>query len=405
MSDQTSESSISEYLNDGYIHKILNAYEKQEVEILKYEVESATKKGENFASSLSRLRMQYCLGQNGHTKTLTTIVKSRLGGEVLAEIESEFSIFDRESQVYKIILGECEDMLKSIGDDTHFGPRAIYVDDRIIVLEDLKEQGYTMENVRKGLNKEHCSRILEKLAKFHATTRVLYCKKPELFKYHIVGNIGEVRTPLHTIYENTIETCTKFVSSKEDLSQYANKLETYGKDIIKKLINIFSRDPNGFNVLNHGDMWVNNFLFKSDGKDLDVLFVDFQEGFFGSPGIDFNYFIYSSWSDDVFRNHRKDLIKLYLKTLQDTLKKLGDDNLPSLEIINKEIHSKGDHGLITACCMYPILTTDHPDLADPAIFVLNDEESKETRMKVFDSNNYYNHLKLILPEFVESKFL
>lgn len=55
--------------------------------------------------------------------------------------------------------------------------------------------------------------------------------------------------------------------------------------------------------------------------------------------------------------------------------------------------------------MYPILTTDHPDLADPAIFVLNDEESKETRMKVFDSNNYYNHLKLILPEFVESKFL
>lgn len=123
MSDQTSESSISEYLNDGYIHKILNAYEKQEVEILKYEVESATKKGENFASSLSRLRMQYCLGQNGHTKTLTTIVKSRLGGEVLAEIETEFSIFDRESQVYKIILKECEDMLKNIGDDTHFGPR------------------------------------------------------------------------------------------------------------------------------------------------------------------------------------------------------------------------------------------------------------------------------------------
>lgn len=41
----------------------------------------------------------------------------------------------------------------------------------------------------------------------------------------------------------------------------------------------------GLTVLNHADLWVNNFLFAYDGdlKPTDCIFIDFQGSFWGSP--------------------------------------------------------------------------------------------------------------------------
>lgn len=166
----------------------------------------------------------------------------------------------------------------------------------------------------------------------------------------MMGNVTEKPTPLHYLYKNSIKTCIDYVKTVPELQQkYMKKLEKFHDNIINKMIQVFSRDKNDkITVLNHGDMWVNNLMFKKDSGDniMNLLMVDYQEGYYGSPGIDLNYFIYSSMSKDVYINYKNDLIQIYHKILVDTLKLLNYQGIyPTLNSIHDEILNKGYHGM------------------------------------------------------------
>lgn len=50
------------------------------------------------------------------------------------------------------------------------------MDDRIIVMENLKLKGFKLNDVKQGFNLNQCHLVLQKLAKFHAISMVLYKK-------------------------------------------------------------------------------------------------------------------------------------------------------------------------------------------------------------------------------------
>lgn len=63
--------------------------------------------------------------------------------------------------------------------------------------------------------------------------------------------------------------------------------------------------PNGINVLNHGDFWINNMMYKYDDDDdeslrpRDIRLVDLQLVRFSSPCLDLQYFITTSAQQEV----------------------------------------------------------------------------------------------------------
>ena len=100
----------------------------------------------------------------------------------------------------------------------------------------------------------------------------------------------------------------------------------------------------GLKVLNHGDDWVNNMMFKYDdeGRVLDTKFIDFQMSFWGSPANDLIYFFVSSVADDVKVAHFDDLIQFYHNELVDSLKKLNyDQPIPTLYELHVDLLQKG----------------------------------------------------------------
>lgn len=84
------------------------------------------------------------------------------------------------------------------------------------------------------------------------------------------------------------------------------------------------KDPNEFNVLNHGDLWVNNIMFqyKEDGSLKETYFIDFQMGRYGSPAQDLLYFLLSSTNLDIKLKHFDYFISFYHQQLIEHLKLL-----------------------------------------------------------------------------------
>ncbi|XP_037950329.1 uncharacterized protein LOC119686246 [Teleopsis dalmanni] len=398
------------WIDEAYVTKILNSYTNDKLsEVKSYTKAPATVKGENFVGALYLLSVEYVTKPGTEAQSTSFIIKTRVDNEIMSEIEEEFNMYQREAQFYTAIMPQIYELLNTIDDHTVFGPKSIYVDERIIVLENLRPDGYVHGDVKAGLDFPHCQLILEKLAKFHAATMILYKRNPELFSNHLPGNVSEHPSPHHDLYTNLIKSAIEYCKTQPNLQQYLPKLKTLGEKIIPKMINVFSRNQaDRFHVLNHGDMWVNNILFQYDkkGELKTVRFVDYQEGYFGSPGIDWNWFIFSSWKVVVLKNNFTKLLEHYHTTLADLLHKLNYQlRIPTLDDVRKEIVNKGYHGLVTATCFLPILINEQEHLSDPSNFLLNTEEAIENRRIIFNNPKFGLRLEEFFTFFKEHDIL
>lgn len=96
-------------------------------------------------------------------------------------------------------------------------------------------------------------------------------------------------------------------------------------------------DYTEFNVLNHGDFWLNNVMFQhsSEGKLQDIYFIDFQLCKYGSPSLDLYMFLLTGTQLDIKIKYFEYFVKIYYDHLVKNLKILKCiGKTPSL----KELH-------------------------------------------------------------------
>ena len=95
----------------------------------------------------------------------------------------------------------------------------------------------------------------------------------------------------------------------------------------------------GLQVLNHGDVWTNNIMFRFD--PLDVLLIDYQLCFWGSPAYDILAFLAASVHDDIKVKHYDDLVEFYWQEFSENLRKLEySDHIPSLDEFKEDLTKK-----------------------------------------------------------------
>ncbi|XP_053661021.1 uncharacterized protein LOC128710006 [Anopheles marshallii] len=399
--------------NDLLVELLVQQHGTSFKRLVAYEVNVATKKGDNYASEMYRVSLHYDIGLFVKKNIILKVMPS---GELQQKVMQENNIYPREIVIYGQIIPKIYKHLRSMGDVSVISPHCLSTattPKQMLVFEDVCEQGYKMVDRRYGLDVDHARLVIVKLAKLHACSRIVYEEEPALFDLTKEGCISDdpKKQTFLPYYRRCVRQVMRLVAEwNRDgrWDQIQRKLQKLHDKIIPYGCDVYRREENCFNVLNHNDIWLNNMMF-SYGEDTgveDVLLLDYQLAFFGSPGVDLNFFLYGSLQPEVRVAHLPDLIQLYHTTLQSTLEQLYyTGTIPTLPDIHVEIIRKGFHRVNAVFQQMPIAMMERSGETDLDLLLGEGERSEACRRDLFDNPRYVSVLPALLREFDLSGYL
>lgn len=254
--------------------------------------------------------------------------------------------------MYDKILPEFMRILTRIDELENLGPKTIHInfDENGIIFEDLNVIGYEMPIRLDGLDLTHAKMVIRITAKMHAASAIYHDECPD--KNELPGNFRKgmfcrESSILAPYFETTFKALGDAVSEWPGYEYYGEKLIKMRKTLVENGNQAFDVIEGDFNCLLHGDLWVNNTMFKYDesGHPTDVIMVDFQYCIYGSPMLDLLYFMCTSLADDLRANQQDELIQFYHQNLEEFLVRLKyKGNIPTLYDLQQQCLKKYFYG-------------------------------------------------------------
>ncbi|KAK7872610.1 hypothetical protein R5R35_001946 [Gryllus longicercus] len=305
-----------------------------DVSVLSWHVQPAVGKGDNFLSTLYRVRVEYrqaADAPDSAPRAVQLIIKVLPQGDYLQEFIHEARFFAREINAYREALPQMARFAAARlpgGGGPPFSPRCFpTARPDTLVLEDLSTHGFKMADRRNLLDLPHCSLVLRRLARLHATS-FAYSAHDRAFLARFeddIYNDGN-REIMRRFLEPQMECLVEVANTWPNFERIAKKIRKTIPRAVDKLISVCRKQDSDWKVLNHGDCWINNIMFKyseKTGEVADLRFIDFQITRFASPALDITYFMYTSPQSDVRARHMDRLLMEYCDEFRKTVRSLG----------------------------------------------------------------------------------
>ncbi|XP_071450073.1 uncharacterized protein [Hetaerina americana] len=341
-------------------------------------------KGEHFMSAMR------CVKGSGETAeglsvTISFVAKFPVKNDTWREMYRTDLMFRKEMDFYNIILPAYIGFRVSNGkppqrdevprDGLDWVPRCYCTvsdgTNSMVLLEDLLAAGYRMESRMVGLDLEKSRVVMRCLGKMHAFSYSLQQKDPVTFQSLTKLTQETYLTPeakgnQASVFQENAQNATAVI--KERWPEVADQLAGRLKEGLFKLMlkSVSARDR--YSVINHGDVWINNLLFRhSDEEGWEAKFVDYQMVRYCSPAADLSYFLMTSVERKTREVHFDDLLKEYHGTMVQWLDHFGVPTLRSTlpyEELENQMRKHSFFGIGMALIFLPLYYIDACDSPD-----------------------------------------
>lgn len=271
-----SESSFPQWINKDYFQPILSTrYKNTSVAVKNVLIEPCDVDG--FISTLLRVHVTYVISTEHKLETF--IVKISTKDEfALAKIGSQgYDVQDKEMLFFEVLAERIDKIWKGIDENETLVPQVLAVDRAhcALILEDLTGRNFKVVDRMKGLDDAHTRLAIKKLAKFHAASLVIQQKQPRAFDSFELGMFSRKNDSFNDAFVSIYEVLVEEVESWTGWEAYGRKLRKLQPNFIEAVLRCFDNDPGDLCVLNHGDFWTSNLMFKYgvDGELTDGIFV------------------------------------------------------------------------------------------------------------------------------------
>ncbi|XP_058063029.1 uncharacterized protein LOC131212950 [Anopheles bellator] len=395
------------WLNEVYVETILRcALKDPSLKLAQLQTTYVVPKGENFASIIYRIRVTFRSQQKFET-TRTFVVKGMITDGIAGEKLRQYDVQRKEMDVYQFVVPELKRMMGAIGDRGRLYPCAIAVDRsrEAIFFKDLSPDGYVMADRTQGMDMVHLKLAVQTMAKMHAGSIKLREQQPTVFEGYTTGMITRQTDAFHPMFNLIFGALMEEIDRwGPEWQHYYRKLQKMRPNFVEYGLRVFDNDPDADDlcVFVHGDLWVNNLLFKYDshGRPIDAVILDFQYCCYGTPMIDLCYFFYTSARDDIRQTCYEEILQYYHTELVEYAHRLQcRTKLPTLYQFQQQTHRKLFYAVYATFIALPVQMNETTENADFEALMCNDERAQRYKQMIVANVKYHHILRGLLPQF------
>ncbi|XP_055677676.1 uncharacterized protein LOC129786588 isoform X1 [Lutzomyia longipalpis] len=386
-----------------FVNVLKSGLKKQDFDLIKYDIELGCAPGDNYCSTIYRVVISY---REDREKKVQCIVKFILNDGAGKAMMERTHVYEKEVGMLSKNLPK----LTKLAGGTQFGPMFYHTindeNGKIIVMEDLGETGYKMANRQLLLDYDQCALVLKKLGELHGTSLVLGEEDPSCVDMYDQALLeGSVDDPgiVQMCLGSHFNILCDIVKTWPGYEEISKKLDAMNPKIWELLYASTKRDKDQFRVLNHGDFWINNFLFKNDestGKPIDCIFVDLQFSYYTSPAHDLQYFFNTSPTAEIRENQREELLRVYYGAFKKTLESLKYPKIPTFDDLLVEMKKREMYGFFALVYIQPAVLMERQSEQGSGIEgLVNEEAAKEIIKIMFSGKRFTEVLKSSIKRF------
>ncbi|XP_012054241.1 PREDICTED: uncharacterized protein LOC105617285 [Atta cephalotes] len=364
-------------VSDERLYDYLRTYAKS-IKLLapKFHITEGTNKGDNYVSLVCRVTIEG-IAEDGEDKKIQLILKTTrtLDTSEILSSSNVTNMFQREMFFYKEVLPIFKETLKDRGGIIDRFPILYNVSDEsgkeILMLENLAPQGFVMAK-SKILDYPHLSLALRCLGEFHAYSFITRVTNPtnfeklkmkeHLFNKRLVDNIDDKEKDLSKML---IELVFKALANED--KHYSERYQRFVENMMQNMFDaVDGKAAEPYTVVNHGDSWTNNMLFKYDEENIpyDLRFIDLQLCRYASPVLDLLYILFCCCTQETRNEYFDQVIYEYHETLSRYIERAGYDPniLFPYEVLSKHLTKFGKYAAGMATYTIHIFTSNDVEI-------------------------------------------